>query len=205
MPDLMPHLLKTWLDAKTCLTKSCLALTDRSQRSRRRSSWVFLLFTLLWSIVLGLGLAQAIEPSTTADAGGSEAIGTVDPVPPRYQLGQTVYLENCSTCHLAIPPAVFPDETWRQLLQDPEHYGQQITPLVDPTRLLVWNYILAYSRPLAEGEPIPYQFNDSRYFKALHPRVTLSRSVGVTSCVSCHSRAAQYDFRTLTPEWQNAP
>jgi Dihaem cytochrome c len=200
MLDLMPDLLKTWLNAKTRF-----ALVRRSQRSGSHSSWVFLLFTLLWSMVLGLGLAQAIEPSTTADVGGGETIGTVDPVPPRYQLGQTVYLENCSTCHIAIPPAVFPDETWRQLLQDSEHYGQQITPLVDPARLLVWSYLRSYSRPLAEDEPVPYQFNDSRYFKALHPRVTLPRSAGITSCISCHSRAEQYDFRSLTAEWQNAP
>jgi len=154
---------------------------------------------------LGSGLARAIEPSIGVNANGSEAIGTVDPVPPRYQLGQTLYLENCSTCHLAIPPAVFPDETWRQLLQDAEHYGQQITPLIDPARLLVWNYLLTYSRSLLEGESTPYQFDQSRYFKALHPRVTLSRSSEITSCVSCHFRAAQYDFRSLTAEWQNAP
>jgi hypothetical protein len=162
---------------------------------QHRYSPFILLLTLFWSVMLGLGLARATDASP---------IGTVDPVPPRYQLGQQVYLENCATCHIGIPPATLPDETWRRLLQDSQHYGQQITPLVDPPRLLVWNYLLAYSRPIQDGETIPYRVNDSRYFKALHPRVELPQPVRLNSCAVCHPGATQYDFRRLTSEWQNA-
>jgi Dihaem cytochrome c len=167
----------------------------RRQERRKRSPLILLLLLLFWSVVLGLGLAQATEP----------AIGTVDPVPARYQLGQDVYLENCATCHIAIPPAVLPDETWRQILQDAQHYGQVIPPLVDPERFLVWDYLRTFSRPLAEEEATPYRITDSRYFKALHPRVELPQPTQLSSCIACHPGAEQFNFRSLSPEWQDAP
>jgi hypothetical protein len=160
---------------------------------------VLLLLILLWSIILGLGLAQATEPSAVQ--------GTVDPISSRYELGQMLYLENCATCHIGIPPAVLPDETWRQLLQnqDGQHYGQRITPLIDPPRQFVWDYLRTFSRPPQADEEIPFRINDSRYFRALHPRVELPQPVSLGSCVTCHPAAAQFNFRRLTAEWQNAP
>ncbi len=166
------------------------------RRLRRRSPLVLFLLLLLWSIILGLGMAGATN---------APSIGTVDPVPANYQLGQSLYLENCSSCHIAVPPAVLPTETWRQLLQDRQHYGQQLQPLVDPTRLLVWNYLRDFSRPLLPDEQTPFRINNSRYFQALHPRVELPQPTRLGSCISCHSGASRYDFRSLTPEWEDAP
>lgn len=131
-------------------------------------------------------------------------VGTVDPVPERYRLGQELYLENCSSCHIPVPPAVLPTQTWQQLLQDPQHYGVKLPLLVDPPRLIVWNYIRTFSRPTAKEEEIPYRVDDSRYFKALHPKVKLPRPVRVSSCVSCHPSAAEFNFRRLSPEWENS-
>lgn len=172
------------------------------RRKRGRSPVVLFLLILLWSLAIGWGLALATnaQPAQTA----SDAIGTVDPVPQRFQLGQELYLENCSSCHIALPPAVLPIQTWQQVLQDSQHYGQQIPLLVDPPRLLVWNYLQAFSRPQGKEEETPYRVDDSRYFKALHPKVKLPRPVQVSSCVSCHPSAAEYNFRRLTPEWQNS-
>jgi hypothetical protein len=129
------------------------------------------------------------------------SIGTVDPVPQQYEIGQQLYINNCASCHIAIPPAVLPSETWRQLLQDTQHYGVEIPELVDPPRLLIWNYVRDYSRPQEEGEEVPYRLNQSRYMKALHPDVTLPQPVTLSSCVSCHPNTAIYDFRTLSDEW----
>lgn len=131
--------------------------------------------------------------------------GTVDIVPKRYQLGQELYLENCASCHIGLPPAVLPTETWRDLLQDEQHYGKQIKLLVDPERLLVWDYLQVFSRPHNSEEQTPYRVGQSRYFKALHPQVKLPQQVTMASCVSCHPGAGQYDFRRLSSEWQNAP
>lgn len=153
---------------------------------------------------MGWGLALVTNAQPTTQNSISDTINTVDLVPERYELGQELYLENCSSCHIAVPPAVLPTQTWQRLLQDPQHYGVQLKPLVDPPRLIVWNYLRTFSRPVAKDEKIPYRVNESRYFKALHPKVELPRPVRIGSCVSCHPSAAEYNFRSLTPEWENS-
>lgn len=181
-------------------------------RSKRNSSVLALcLLILLWSVVLGWGLAQAsgnnqrLVSQATTPATSQEQIGTVDVIPQGYQLGQKIYLESCGSCHIALPPAAFPTETWQQLLQDPQHYGKQITSLVDPPRSLVWSYLQTFSRRRAAEEQVPYRIGESRYFRALHPRVKLPQSISSTTCITCHPGAAQYNFRQLTPEWEKAP
>jgi len=148
----------------------------------------------------GLALVTNAQPPVQSEA---NAIGTIDPVPQRYQLGEQLYLENCASCHIALPPAVMPTQTWQKLLQDSQHYGAQLPLLVDPPRLLVWNYLRAFSRPQSTDEDTPYRVKDSRYFKALHPKVKLPRPLEISSCVTCHPSAAQYNFRRLTPEWRS--
>lgn len=97
-------------------------------------------------------------------------------------------------------------ETWRRLLLEPEeHYGQKLQPLIGPSLLMMWNYLQTFSRPPAAKEPIPYRVSESRFFKALHPKVKFPQPVKVGSCVSCHPGAAQYNYRSLTPEWENSP
>jgi len=196
------------------------------QPRQGRSVVVLMLLLLLWSLCLGWGLAQATEPRSPAasaqtpsaqtppptptetkpiSAEGQAAIGTVDVVPPRLQRGQAIYLGTCATCHFGLPPAIMPTQTWQQLLQDPQHYGATLTPLVNPNLKNVWDYMRAYSRPLTEEEEVPYRIYQSRFFKALHPRVKLPPRAGMGSCISCHPGTQQYDFRSLSAEWQNAP
>ena len=169
-------------------------------RKRRRSPIVLVLLLLGWSLCLGLGLAQAIEAPKP-----SAVVGTVDVVPDRYKLGQELYLENCATCHIGVPPAVLPSQTWLNLLQDSQHYGVEITPLIDPPRYLVWNYLQTFSRQVAADEKIPYRVSESQYFKVLHPKVELPQKLNLSSCVTCHPGASQFNFRSLTAEWENSP
>ncbi len=170
-------------------------------RQLRRKPIGILLLILAWSLAMGwiVGLATNAQGATPPNQ-----IGTVDVVPAQYQLGQQLYLENCSTCHIALPPSVLPNQTWKNLLQDSQHYGVQIKPLIDPPRILVWKYLAAFSRPLQQEEETPYRVNSSRYFKALHPKVKLPSPVQIGSCVSCHPSAADFNFRRLTSEWENS-
>lgn len=147
---------------------------------------------------MGWGLATI----TNAGPLPTEEIGTVDVVPDRYQLGQELYLENCASCHIAIPPAVLPTQTWQRVLQDPQHYSVIIKPLVDPARLIVWQYLQVFSRSQLREEEIPYRISESRYFKALHPQIKLPRPLELSSCASCHIGASEYNFRRLSAEWQ---
>ncbi len=179
-------------------------------RNRRKPSLaVLFLLLLVWSICLGWGLALAMsasaQPDRVAQVTSAES-GTVDAVPARYQLGKELYLENCASCHIPLPPEVLPTETWRRILLEPEqHYGTQIEQPIGPSLQAIWNYLLTYSRPEVKGKPLPYRVSESRFFKALHPRVKLPETVKSASCVTCHPGAAQYNYRRLTPEWDNSP
>ena len=185
------------------MLKNSRVVPKISRRKRRRSPVVLFLLILLWSLAMGWGLALTTNAQSTAQT-ASDAIGTVDPVSSRYQLGQELYLENCASCHIALPPAVLPTQTWKQILQDSQHYGVELPPLVDPPRLLMWNYLQNSSRSVAKEEETPYRVGNSRYFKALHPKVKLPRPLQISSCAVCHPSAEQYNFRRLSPEWENS-
>jgi hypothetical protein len=173
-----------------------------SERKLRRKPIGLFLVILAWSLAMGWLLAST---SNVQAATPSNEIGTVDVVPAQYKLGQELYLENCSTCHIALPPAVLPTQTWKNLLEDSQHYGVELKPLIDPPRVLVWKYLANFSRTQLKEEQTPYRVNDSRVFKALHPRVKLPHPVQIGSCVSCHPSATQFNFRSLTSEWDNSP
>ncbi len=193
----------------------------RSSRYRARS-FTGLLLALVWSVVMGWGLVQVMQatpatiaqlvpasptisdplaplprpsPPPTPASPVKPTLPGVDPVPQSYQLGQELYLSTCSACHLAIPPEVLPISTWRQLLLQPQHYGVTLKLPIDPPRVLIWNYLQNFSRPLLEGEEVPLRLDKSRYFTALHPDVDLKRPIKLDSCIGCHPGANQFKFR----------
>jgi Dihaem cytochrome c len=179
------------------------------RRKGKGKSAGFLLVILTWSLAMGWLLAIVTNaqgatptPNATPNTNLNAEIGTIDVVPAKYQLGQQLYLENCGTCHLALPAGILPTQTWKNILEDSQHYGVQLKPLVNPPRLLVWRYISTFSRSLLKEEEIPYRVDKSRFFNALHPKVKLQRPVQINSCVTCHPSASQYNFRNLTPEWE---
>ncbi|MBV6621488.1 MAG: cytochrome C [Rivularia sp. (in: Bacteria)] len=169
-------------------------LKRRNRLKLKKNSIGMILVILIWSVAMGWLLSFA---TNARGAVPESEIGTVDVVPAKHQLGQKLYLENCSSCHIAIPPSVLPTQTWKNLLQDPQHYGATLKPLVDPPRILVWRYLSTFSRPHKQEERTPYRINKSRFFQALHPQVKLQRPVQLGSCVSCHPGAKEYNFRKI--------
>lgn len=121
-------------------------------------------------------------------------------LPDQYALGRDLYRQDCSSCHLAIPPALFPTETWQSLLQESYHYGVRITLPINPERLLLWQYLRDYSRTLSQKEKIPFTFAESRYFKALHPKVDFQAVPTLRSCLQCHPGASGGDFLSATTD-----
>ncbi|NJR39712.1 MAG: diheme cytochrome C [Leptolyngbyaceae cyanobacterium CSU_1_4] len=180
---------------------------------RRRSPFILFLLLVLWSAILGLGLAQAALPRGESPnlaaiervESGTVESGTVDIVPANFQLGQEVYLENCTSCHVGLPPAILPSQTWRSLIQDAQHYGAIIPTIQEPLRQVAWNYLSTYSRPLNKGEEVPFRIGKSRFFKALHPKVDFAEPVTLNSCIICHPASAQFNYRSLSPEWIDSP
>ena len=175
----------------------------RVKRFRRSRLTLPLIFALicLWSIALGWGMAIATNPAHLV----SQAQSTPTSASNNFRLGKKVYLENCSSCHIPIPPGVLPTETWKQILEKPQkHYGTQLPSRISPLTLLMWDYLRTFSRPLPPEAIVPEYVYQSRYFKALHPRVELPKAASHKTCISCHAGAKQLDYRSLTPEWENA-
>ena len=155
--------------------------------------------------------SSSTSPSKTKFIYNAPAIApnqpmSVDPVPTRYEPGFQAYLETCASCHIAVPPEVLPTESWREILRKPDnHFGVVIPNYNRLTQLLIWDYLSNFSRPLPPDSPLPLYVEKSRYFKALHPRVTMPPDMTSKSCVTCHPNVKNFNFRTLTPEWNDAP
>lgn len=196
----------------------------RLERGDRPNPSPFVAAALSLWVVLGLSMGWGL--ATLSDASFSDAVlldpvlpvaaetepqsqppyTTVDFVPERYQLGQKLYLKNCATCHIAVPPQVLPSETWRNLIQDQSHYGTELEPLREPSRSLIWSYLRYASRQKSNREErTPYRVDKSQYFRALHPRVELPRPTSLDTCLSCHPAAPNFNFRQLVPDWVKTP
>lgn len=167
---------------------------------------------LLVVVLGGAGLARAIAPPSAPVivAQNERSIlidpeGELDRVAPAFYLGRELYLENCATCHVGVPPGLLSSQVWRNLIRDSAHYGTTITPPKDPSLQIIWNYLREYSRPLAEGEAASYRVGTAPIFKALHPRVQLPKPVSLDTCIRCHPRVDFFNFRALSPEWDSAP
>jgi hypothetical protein len=203
---------------------------SRTRRTTRRQSAPaavgLVLLLILFTLMMGIGLAQALEPKNnpllqspklqspklqspniqSSPSVQSAEIGTVDPVSDRDRLGQELYLESCRSCHIGIPPAVMPTQTWQVLLQDPQHYGATINIPQGPEKQIMWNYVKNASRPVAStDERVPYRISDSRYFKALHPKVQFATKPTLTTCITCHPSAQAFNFRKLSAEAEAQP
>ncbi|MEM9771361.1 MAG: hypothetical protein AAF889_07140 [Cyanobacteria bacterium P01_D01_bin.73] len=134
-------------------------------------------------------------PGFAPDLPPADPEGTVDVLPASYWLARDLYRENCGTCHVAVPPATLPVQTWRELLTSEQHYGKVIQPPSRTSTSIIWSYIRDYSRPLREEEPIPYRLDKSRFFRSLHPEVPFPEPVRVNQCATCHPRAEFFNFR----------
>ncbi|MEL6937659.1 MAG: cytochrome C [Cyanobacteria bacterium J06598_1] len=141
------------------------------------------------STLLSIGLAQALEPDSP--------YGMVDPVAEQYETSYGVYIENCATCHVALPPAVLPIETWQTLITDTNHYGVTLNLDRFEQQLMV-NYLQTYSRRHDGNGPVPYRLKNSATFQALHPSVDLPQPLNLRSCVGCHINAGEQNY-ALSP------
>jgi hypothetical protein len=187
--------------------------SPRVRRKSRRLAWALILVVLGlssfcgWTLTLSHGApAMAAQTPTVVLAQSAPVtIGTVDPVPQSLQLAQETYMARCATCHIGLPPAVLPSESWKNILQDDNHYGVPWTPMRNPDLALAWKYLRTFSRPNNPTEDPPYRVARSEYFKILHPKVKFTEPVKIATCVSCHPSVSSFNFRDLTPQWKDAP
>jgi hypothetical protein len=158
----------------------------------------------VWSCSLGWGIALAYDGATETSLSQLPNVKSDKPVKNRLQIGQDLYLENCATCHVPLPPGVLPTETWQTILEKPEqHYGTSLKNLIRLTQVIIWEYLRTFSRPLLKDEPQPMYISQSRYFKALHPGVELPKPLTIKTCIGCHPGAEKFDYLTLSPQFRD--
>lgn len=183
-------------------------------RRRLRLRSLLIGFATVTFLCLGIGLSQALaserlaEGAALANASSANLVGTrlvdtrlvdtMEPVTPRYQPGQDFYLESCGSCHIALPPAVLPQQTWRVLLTDTRHYGVELEPLPRFNARLVLDYLAIYSRPQQNQRVLPFRVSESTYFQALHPNLDFPQTPTLATCISCHPSAESFSFRDWT-------
>jgi len=88
---------------------------DRPMKQKKdKKRYLLILISIVaisWSTIMG--------SITTKAMANPMAPKSVDKVADNYKVGKEIYLENCSSCHLAIPPAVLPTDTWKTILENP--------------------------------------------------------------------------------------
>lgn len=155
------------------------------------------------SLLLGMGLgisqthaveAQSEIPSAALAQSSSDPYGMVDPIDDQQLAGYQTYLNQCATCHVALPAAVLPTQTWQSLIADSAHYGIALPPIANFDQRLILSYLQAYSRPNRDRRAIPYRLSRSAYFQALHPQVSLPQPLTLNSCVGCHIGASEQNY-----------
>lgn len=187
---------------------------SKPRRRRRRSIWSLILLVSVWSGFLGWGLSQiqnSVATETTLLTQNAtpptieSTIGGVDPVPASLKQGESIYLQRCGTCHIALPPQLLPSQTWQVLLPETNHYGVVLPEFQNPELTYTWDYLRFFSRPMKEDglRPIPYRVQRSEFFKILHPDVDFAEPVTPDTCIRCHPGVSELNFRQLSPEWQS--
>ncbi|MDJ0598799.1 MAG: cytochrome [Crocosphaera sp.] len=176
----------------------------------KRSNLLYLVISLailLWCMSVGWAFTKALAAKPNPSLAQSQSIGPLGPNRSTVEAGKELYLSTCSGCHIAVPPEVLPTETWQELLENPhKHYGTSVPNLIRLSQVLIWDYLKTNSRPiLLRDAPVPYYIEQSQYFKILHPRVEFNEPITTKNCVVCHPGVKDFNYRSLTAEWEDAP
>jgi hypothetical protein len=171
-----------------------------------KSFRLLLLLFFSLTLTLGWGMAKAFNyqpnyqtSNTATEIAQNTQNTTTNTSTDKGSIGQTKYLEKCAGCHLPMPAEVLPTETWKQIIEKNEkHYGTSLPDMDRLSTTLIWSYLSTFSRPLLPNEALPYLVEDSRYFKALHPQVSLPEATTSQTCLVCHPNGAQLDYLTVS-------
>jgi hypothetical protein len=100
----------------------------------------------------------------------------------------------CASCHIAYPPQLLPAQSWQRLMAGLErHFGSDasVAPAVAAE---IGDFLQRHSgtgkRVAGAGESL--RITQTRWFQREHRKVSAKNPA---SCESCHTTAAQGDFR----------
>lgn len=111
------------------------------------------------------------------------------------------YQQECSSCHLAYPPALLPAKSWQRIMSNLEnHYGTDAS-LDQATVIEISNWLQtnAGGHKAARSAPPEDRITQSRWFIHEHDEIRddvwLRPSIkSPANCAACHTQAEQGNF-----------
>ncbi|MFH1036211.1 MAG: cytochrome C [Pseudomonadota bacterium] len=158
-----------------------------------------------WLPLLVLALFLAGEGASWADGHGHKkrkhrARATPDPI----------YTQACGQCHMAYPPCLLPEASWRQLMEGRRDHFSENLSLSQAEALHIQGYLMANAADRAGGKrsrkimdslggATPLRPSQVPYLRHKHRKIgadTFARPAvgGMRNCRACHPGAEQGDF-----------
>ncbi|MCF6323282.1 MAG: diheme cytochrome c [Gammaproteobacteria bacterium] len=149
-------------------------------------------------VMSGALLMMAIS----ANAGGGSGVAPVN---------NTLYAEECGTCHFAYQPGLLPERSWRKLMAGLDDHFDENAELDEVDRLKLENYLVTYAgdhsnykrskklmRSIRNGDA-PLRITMIPYLKKEHrevPKDVLKNEKirSLSNCDVCHRTAQKGDF-----------
>ena len=162
-----------------------------------------------WLIVVGLVCAPMVFSDDEHEHWREEA---------RHSTGvamtdNPVYQNECSSCHMAYPPGLLPERSWRKLMSGLNNHFGDNAELDAASQQAITAYLAdnsadksgyRRSRRFAEsvnGDATPLRISETAYFKHEHNEIPARLVTGnpevrsFSHCNACHQKAAQGSFR----------
>jgi len=107
-------------------------------------------------------------------------------VPP---IQNAAVLKECGACHMAYPPQMLPQRSWRKLMGDLSHHFGENASLAPATRSEVESYLLAHAGDAANSQ-------GSRFVRGIPASVTPLRITDTRFWIRGHSEIPAAEFAT---------
>lgn len=111
------------------------------------------------------------------------------------------YQQECSSCHLAYPPALLPAKSWQRIMNNLENHFGTDASLDEATTQDISRWLEANSggHKAARTEPPEDRITQSRWFIDEHDEIRdevwLRPSIkSAANCAACHTSADQGEF-----------
>ncbi len=125
-----------------------------------------------------------------------------------------LYIEECSACHLAYPPGLLPERSWKKLLSAAElknHFDEELE-ISESDTITILNYLISHSaeksnykrskkimKQVARNET-PWRITETKYIKNKHRKIPQRLIVNnedvesLSHCDACHQTATKGIF-----------